>query len=238
MSCLAENPEHSIGGQASAAGTGSIDRSRSLGGHLALPRVAFTAAVAFFAAAIHVIPGASGLLQFDRAAIATGQGWRLLTGHLTHWNLDHLFWDLLMFIVLGCVVEIQSRRRLVGLCLGSALAISGFTWFGSSGLETYRGLSGIDTALFVSVAISIASAAVARRQWVRALVSATLLVGLTGKLLFESITGSTMFVDSATSGFVVLVEAHLLGAVVAATVFFCEQRKPCLGRVPIVNTAA
>ena len=79
-----------------------------------------------------------------------------------------------MFVALGCLVEIQSRRRLIGLCLGSAIVISGFIWFGSPDLETYRGLSGIDTALFVSVAISIAATAVAQQQWARALISGLL----------------------------------------------------------------
>lgn len=111
-----------------------------------------------------------------------------------------------MFVVLGCMVEIQSRLRMISLCVGSAIVISGFTWFGNSDLATYRGLSGIDTALFVSVAISIAATAVAQQQWTRAAIPGLLLFGLTGKLLFEAITGSTLFVDSDASGFVVLVE--------------------------------
>jgi rhomboid family GlyGly-CTERM serine protease len=194
-------------------------------GSLTLRRVACSTTVALIAVMVQVVPDAAELLQFDRSAIAEGQWWRLLTGHLTHWSLNHLFWDVLMFVVLGCLVEIQSRRRMIGLCLGSAIVISGVIWIGSPDLETYRGLSGIDTALFVSVAISIAVTAVAQRQWARALTSGLLMVGLTGKLLFETVTGSTLFVDSNASGFLVLVEAHLSGVVVAAITFCFGQRQ-------------
>ena len=31
-------------------------------------------------------------LEFDRSRLAT-EPWRLLTGHWTHWDLGHLFWD-------------------------------------------------------------------------------------------------------------------------------------------------
>ena len=199
-------------------------------GPLTLTRVAFSATTALIAIMVQVVPGAAELLQFDRSAITVGQWWRLLTGHLTHWGPDHLFWDVLMFVALGCLVEIQSRRRLIGLCLGSAIVISSFIWFGSPDLEIYRGLSGIDTALFVSVAISVAATAVAQRQWARALISGLLFVGFTGKLLFEAITGSALFVDSDASGFVVLVEAHLLGAVVAVIVVCYEQVRSAISR--------
>ncbi len=110
------------------------------------------------------------------------------------------------------MVENQSRWRMIGLGLGSAIAISGFTWFARTDVAVCRGLSGIDTALFTYVAVVILVNAVAHHQWARCLVSGLLFAGFGGKLVFEAVTGSTLFVNSARAGFVVLIEAHVLGA--------------------------
>jgi rhomboid family GlyGly-CTERM serine protease len=177
-----------------------------------LRRSATTWCVALIAIAVYFVPGAADLLQYHRQAMAEGQWWRHFTGFVTHWNAEHLFWDVLMFVVLGCMVESQSRWRMIGLCLGSATAISGFTWCARTDVSVCRGLSGIDTALFTYVAVMILLHAVTRRQWTRCFVSGLLLAGFGGKLLFEAVTGSTLFVNSDRAGFVVLIEAHVLGA--------------------------
>ncbi len=100
---------------------------------------------------------------------------------------------------------------MIGLGLGSAIAISGFTWFARTDVAVCRGLSGIDTALFTYVAVVILVNAVAHHQWAQCLVSGLLFAGFGGKLVFEAVTGSTLFVNSARAGFVVLIEAHVLG---------------------------
>ena len=41
-----------------------------------------------------LLPSAATGLQYDRAALAAGQGWRIFTCHWTHFSLDHLLWDL------------------------------------------------------------------------------------------------------------------------------------------------
>ncbi len=48
-------------------------------------------------------------LEFDRTAISAGQIWRLATGHFTHWNADHMAWDVMMFAVLGAMIERHNR---------------------------------------------------------------------------------------------------------------------------------
>ncbi len=59
-------------------------------------------------------------LQFDRSSILHGACWRLLTGHFTHWNTDHLFWDVCMFVALGTMigapVSWPQWQRLGTLC--------------------------------------------------------------------------------------------------------------------------
>jgi rhomboid family GlyGly-CTERM serine protease len=183
---------------------------------LDLRGTAITIGVALAVMAVPLIPGGAGWLQFDRLAILDGQWWRLLTGHLTHWNLDHLFWDLLMFVVLGAMVERLSRPRFVLVCLVSAITISLMVLLAQAHLWTYRGLSGIDTALFVYLACDQLTRAWYQRRWGEGLLPASLLAGFGGKLLYELATGSTLFVDSHAAGFVVVVMAHAVGATAGA----------------------
>jgi rhomboid family GlyGly-CTERM serine protease len=183
---------------------------------LDLRSTAITICVALAVVAVQLIPGWAGWLQFDRLAVMDGQWWRLLTGHLTHWNVDHLCWDLLMFVVLGVMVEKLSRPRFVVLCLVSAISISLMILLSQPNLWTYRGLSGIDTALFVYLACVQLASAWHQRRWVQGLLPAALLAGFGGKLLYELATGSTLFVDSQTAGFVVVVMAHAVGAMAGA----------------------
>jgi hypothetical protein len=94
----------------------------------------------------------SAALQLDAARPL--EVWRLITGHWTHWSIDHLFWAVLMFAVLGAELEVRSRRRFALFVICSALVISGHALWSQSALFVYRGLSGIDSALFVAFAIA------------------------------------------------------------------------------------
>src|SRR5687767_9327213 len=59
-------------------------------------------------------PQLSSLLELDRTAVSYGgQWWRLLTGHLTHWNLDHFTWDCIVFLVLGAYTERTNRTTFI-----------------------------------------------------------------------------------------------------------------------------
>ena len=187
----------------------------------ALQRVALTILIALAAVAITLIPGAADLLQYDQEAIAAGQVWRALTGHLTHWDHNQLMWDLMMFVTLGAVVEPRSGWRFTLLCLVSAIGISGGLWWRHPELATYRGLSGIDTALFVYMATELLLSAWRDRRLTPGLVSAALLIGFLAKLGYEMGTGQTLFVDSAASGFAVVTLAHSIGA-------WWEAALPCV----------
>ena len=179
---------------------------------LDLRGTAITVGVAIAAVAVQLLPGWAGWLQFDRRAVMDGQWWRLLTGHLTHWSLEHLGWDLLMFVVLGAIVEKLSRPRFIVLGLVSAISISLMVLLGQPDLWTYRGLSGIDTALFVYLACVQLANAWRQGRWRSGLLPAVLLAGFGSKLLYELVTGSALFVDSQAAGFAVVVMAHTVGA--------------------------
>src|SRR5262245_25514413 len=114
--------------------------------NLRLPFV--TLAVAGAATALHVSPTTTAHLQFDRAALAAGEWWRLFTGHLTHFDANHLVWDVGMLLALGFVTERESGSRCAWALALAAAAISGAVWWWQPQFTTYRGLSGLDSALF------------------------------------------------------------------------------------------
>lgn len=170
----------------------------------------FTLLVSLLAVAAWAVPLAAPWLELNYPLVADGQWWRIWTGHLTHYDGNHLNWDLLMFAVLAAACEREHPRWFaVALCTMTA-GITLLTKLQCPEIGVYRGLSGIDTGLFVwLVADQI------RRCWSahhRLGVCIWLLsvVGLLGKLGFEAATGQTLFVDSAS--FTPLVEAHLAGA--------------------------
>jgi rhomboid family GlyGly-CTERM serine protease len=166
----------------------------------------------------------SQYLASDRTAIQAGEIWRLVTGHFTHWSVDHLLWDLLMFITLGMIIENRDRTGFLVTLVASMMAISAVLWFCQPTIGQYRGLSGIDSALFTHAALLLyVSAHQANRRVVRGLI-ALALVGFAAKVAFEVFTGNTLFVDSAASGFVPLAIVHAVGGVVGAVSAICMWR--------------
>ena len=70
-----------------------------------------TITVSLFAILVHWIPGCQNALELDFSMVSGGQWWRILTGHLTHFDSQHLFWDLVMFTGLGELVRRCVRVR-------------------------------------------------------------------------------------------------------------------------------
>ncbi|HLP08336.1 MAG TPA: rhombosortase [Opitutaceae bacterium] len=176
-----------------------------------------TLALSVLALAISVIPGAAAALQFDRAALAAGGWWRFVAGHWAHWGGEHLAWDLVVFAVFGALLEARSRRGFAVVVAGSALAISAAVALGAPSLDFYRGLSGIDSALFAAFFAQLLGDARRERTVLPALVPAVALLGFVGKSAYELATGATLFV-TATGDFVVVPLAHVVGAGVGMAV--------------------
>ena len=177
-----------------------------------------TIVLALISLAVSRSPAAMTWLEFDRVAVTTGQWWRLLSGHLTHWNGEHVLWDAGVFLALGVLCERIDRRRFAACFLGSALVIPAVVWFASPEILVYRGLSGIDSAMFILVAVTVLRTQWASRDWLWVLLAAGLLIAFVVKTGFEQATGGTLFVNSAAAGFIVIPAAHTAGAAVGAIV--------------------
>lgn len=169
------------------------------------------------AVAIAFLPGAPEALQLDRAALDRGELHRLLTCHLTHWTADHLFWDAVVLAALGAWAERLDRARALVCAALAAIAIAIAVW-AFTGVATYRGLSGVDSAIFALVATLVARRALASGD--RGALAAAAAAGgsFLGKTLYELTTGATMFVDSAAADMVPLPLVHIVGASVGLIV--------------------
>lgn len=174
----------------------------------------------------------SQTLQYDRVALTGGQFWLAITGHLSHWSPDHLLWDLLVFVVLGTMVELRSRRGFT-LCLSiSAALISTTLWFWQQDMDFYRGLSGIDSALFGFTALWMARERICSKDHKGAAIILLAGIAFLLKIVYEIYTLQAVFASSAGI-FTPVPMAHLTGCLVGIGVaFFSDTEAADNGLTP------
>jgi rhomboid family GlyGly-CTERM serine protease len=146
------------------------------------------------------------LLRYDRAALAAGQAWRLLTAHLVHLDLRHALLN-------GCGLALMwalfardyPARQWLLVVLGAMVAIDAGLWLCDSTVQWYVGSSGVLHGVMAAGAF----AHLRRREpdgWV--------LAGfLAAKLVWEQWVGPLPL-----AGGVVVVDAHLYGVIGGAAV--------------------
>jgi len=160
------------------------------------------------------------LLEFSRPAILHGQYYRLLTGHLTHFTAEHMLWDTLTLLVLGMLVAKQSSKLFWWTLLGSATMISLAILAWLTQMEIYRGLSGIDSAMFTCAAIQVIRRTHGAMRWL----ATVAILGFMGKTFFELWTGQAIFVQNLGEGVSPVILAHLIGALWGAVMGMWEFR--------------
>src|SRR6476469_4424907 len=124
-----------------------------------------------FAMCVSLRPGIADWLQFDRQAVACGELWRLATSHFVHWSGDHLFWDVLALGMLGWLCERDGVAPFLRCVAVSAVLIPLTLWFAAPQMSTYRGLSGIDSAVFALLAVRVGRQALSEKDWVKLIVA-------------------------------------------------------------------
>ena len=168
--------------------------------------------LASMAAVVFFWPGLGPHLQYDRAAIVAGEIWRFVAGHWAHYSLDHFLWDVAAFGALGVACERKSRARFLICVATSTLAISASVWLLLPEMQIYRGLSGIDSALFTFLIVeTLDEAGRSGHGRVRAMAMAGLAVFL-AKIAFELLTGRNVFVNGLDAAIVGVPLAHIVGA--------------------------
>lgn len=142
-------------------------------------------------------------LRYERSALLTGEGWRLLTGHLVHLGPRHLALNLaglgLIWLLCG---RILGAWQWLGLSVFSMLGISLAFLLFEPQLAWYVGLSGMLHALLTTGALA---AILARDPFGWPLIAI-----VAAKTLWEQFAGP----ETLTAGFVegpVVVAAHFYG---------------------------
>lgn len=171
-------------------------------------RPAAVLALGAAALAVALVPRAAEALQLDRALVAR-EPWRILTSHLTHFSVGHLAYDLAVFLSLGLVCESRWPRRTRASLGAALLACSAAMLAGAPELDTYRGLSGLGSALFMQLAARLHVEGAFRSTWARTLPALAVACFL-AKLAYEVQSGSAYFVRDAGL-FVPVPSAHLAG---------------------------
>jgi len=100
-------------------------------------------------AAYRVFGAAPTAWVYDRVAIASGEWWRLISGHWVHSDPMHAAWDIGALLLLGLLFEPRLQWRLPLVLLAGSVAIDGWLWWGLPMLRYYCGLSGILNSLLV-----------------------------------------------------------------------------------------
>ncbi len=181
-----------------------------------LPGVSLTLFVA--AAVVFAFPSATACLEYDRAAIAAGEIWRVVTCQWTHWDYDHLLWDAIAFVLLGILCERRGLSPLAACVAASTVLVPTAVWIVHPEISTYRGLSGIDSALFTLLAVHTAGTCLRNRDWRGAAAVGAVVIAFAAKIVTEVATGQTVFVDNLGAGFAVVPLAHVVGGAVGLAV--------------------
>ncbi|MDH3265696.1 MAG: rhombosortase [Gammaproteobacteria bacterium] len=180
------------------------DQSHSKSGFLAawlLPLLALAIAVAI------ALLGDSGRewLSFDRPALASGELWRLVSGHFVHLGLSHLILNSAgLLLIWYLIFDAFSRSQWL---IVSALVVAsidlGF-WFLEPQLVWYVGLSGLLHGL-LAAGVLVELKPGRPEMWLLA-------IGLVAKLLYEQLIGPLPGSEESSGGNVI-VAAHAYGAI-------------------------
>ena len=180
-----------------------------------------TALLSILSVAIYSSAGLTEFCQYDRARIEGGEVWRLFSGNFAHWSGEHIFWDLLVFAVLGILISLRHRVALLILLVLSSIAISASVYFIHPSMQCYRGLSGIDSGLFIYFGLDFILASIRNGKDRIAFAGISLILLLAAKTAFEIISGTNLFVVSGN--FMPVVTAHLAGIFTGIFVFLVDN---------------
>jgi len=159
------------------------------------------------ACAVLLLPELGGdtgraLLRYDRAGLAAGQVWRLLTGHVVHLDFEHAALNSLGLILMWALFARDYKPgqwALILLC--TIVAIDAGLWLRDSTVAWYVGSSGA-----LHGVMAAGTLAHLRRRDLDGWILGAFIIG---KLAFEQHAGALPFADSGAG---VVVDAHLYGA--------------------------
>lgn len=160
----------------------------------------------------------SEILVYDKEAIASGELWRLVTGHLVHLSSGHMLLNVAAFFPLAWFLERGlglSPTRLLSTFFISIFAINAWLFFGLPSLEYYVGLSAYLNSLWALLMLM---------AWHKSghKIFLLFLLGDAVKIAFEGFSGTSIFTSLAWPP---VPTAHAVGFLVGVALFLFLKRE-------------
>ncbi len=144
-------------------------------------------------------------LRYERMAIASGEAWRLVSGHFVHLGASHFALNMAgLGLVWYLVGDALNRIQWLAVLAFSIAVIDLGFWLLNTDLQWYVGLSGVLHGLLMAGLVR--SASPARRDTI------VIAIIVAAKIAWEQVSGPLPG-SEASSGGAVIVDAHLYGAV-------------------------
>src|SRR5262245_38953182 len=130
-----------------------------------------------------IAPIDTEMLELTRHGLRGGRLWTVFTGPLLHVSFEHLLFDVLGLLVVGCAFEPMFTRGfpILAPIVSVAVAIAAFAVYPD--VAIYRGLSALDQGLLAGGAAALASH---RRYRAALIIAAVLLIKWSGELVCVS----------------------------------------------------
>jgi rhomboid family GlyGly-CTERM serine protease len=157
-------------------------------------------------------------LRYERAAVAGGEWWRLITAHLVHLDLEHAALNALGVVLMWSLFARDfSPSQWLLIVLATFAAIDAGLWFRDTHVDWYVGASGA-----LHGVMTAGTVAHVRRGDLDGWILAIFIIV---KLLYEQWSGQLPF---SQSGVPVVVNAHLYGALggLAMAAIMKPRREP------------
>ena len=163
---------------------------------------------------LHLAPGIQPLAEFQFGEFRFDRPLALLTCHWLHWSESHLIWDLAVFVGVGALCESSDARSFRRTLLISSIAVPLLVLISGPELQCYRGLSGLDSALFGLLVTRLLRQSARQGDRRGTCFYAVFLVAQFLKIVAETGAQGNLFVTNGD--FIPVPLAHLVGAVIGS----------------------
>lgn len=157
----------------------------------------------------------ASLFVYDREAIFRGEIWRLITSHFVHFGDMHLIYNIVVFGIIGWIIEYKGHKNFKSLCLLMACSISAILMVFKPDMIYFGGLSGI-----VCGSILYCSLLCLREQSPWRTISIFSIIFLFVKISMETYNSGSLLPYWGTQDFVPVPLSHITGSLTAIILYF------------------
>lgn len=170
---------------------------------------------AFISIILFYIPSLAHVLEFNRKEIFSYKIYQLITCHFTHWNFRHMVIDTFIFFALSylCIFFSFKNKYSIGqyfiYLLIPSILISIAVLIFNPEIKFYRGLSGIDWALYFILILQLYFAA----HWLFKTGAIIMFFLFLSMMIHQIMSKHSIFVPDMGEGIVAVPSAHIAGAI-------------------------